>query len=352
MTLVAALHYARAGFPVFPCKATSAKDKGSKSPHLPGGTAPGRHDGGHWLATTDTQRVGEWWWRWPDALIGFPTGRRTGTVVVDLDPRETPIKAMVSALRDWCGGGLAGHDAGTGEILSPAVARTQGGGLHLYYAWPGEAELGAIADRVPTFPGEVRNRVGVFKEFLDHGEAPAALAHIDVRAEGGYVIAPPSVMDNGNRYAWERKPARNPGGGWHLPQMPPRLLAVITREWLPRGVVAARKERAEAARRFRGGEIGEPRVRAYVAAAVEGALREARSAPPGQRNQAVFEAAMRLGQFVRGGVLPRAEAEALLLANLPAGVPPGERKIQTTIRNGLTWDQIPAFDPQDLRSAA
>jgi len=93
---------------------------------------------------------------------------------------------------------------------------------------------------------------------------------------------------------------------------------------------------------------GAGRVARYVEAAVEGALAAARSAPEGQRNDAVFRAAMRLGQFVRSGHLEAGRAEQLLFANLPAGVSPGERKIGVTIRNGLAETRIPPFSEAEI----
>ena len=62
----------------------------------------------------------------------------------------------------------------------------------------------------------------------------------------------------------------------------------------------------------------------------------------------MFWAACRLGEFVRGQVLGRGEAEALLLAHLPAGVNPNEPKIRGTIRNGLSDTKTPAFSPDHL----
>jgi hypothetical protein len=52
--------------------------------------------------------------------------------------------------------------------------RTGGGGRHLYFAHPG---------------GLIRNKVGL---------APG----VDLRGDGGYVVAPPSVHSSGARYAW------------------------------------------------------------------------------------------------------------------------------------------------------
>ncbi len=333
----AALAYAAAGLPIFPCRCTIDKAKGSKAPHLPAASAPGKKDGGHWLASTDAERVGAWWRRWPDALIGFPTGRRTGTAVIDLDPRDTAVETMLQALIAWCGG-IAAHDPETGEIIRPALARTQSGGLHVYYRYPADHE--------------VDNRANLFGHFTRRGEAPAALEHIDVRGEGGYVIAPPSVMANGARYEWIFRPEKTDAGAWRLPPMPARLLAVITRELLPRAERVEAQRRKATAARFSGSEISDARVRRFVKGSIDKALRLSREAQPGKRNELLFEAAMWIGRFVRGGQISEGEAERLLVANLPAGVSPGEHKARQTIQNGLHWENVPAFSPDELRATA
>ena len=346
--LRAALAYAAAGFPVFPCRATSDKAKGSKAPHLPGESAAGKHDGGHWLASTDAATIEAWWGRWPDALIGFPTGLRSGVVVVDLDVKEATWEAMLAALKSFVGGDLSGVAAATGEFILPAVAATQSGGLHLYYAYPPEAALASLRARLATrgdaFDG-VPNRTNMFRAFVDAGAA-AALSHIDVRGQGGYVIAPPSRMESGSAWTWIERPPRGDDGRWALPQLPQILLETI--------VYLRQPAAAAPARRFapRASAIDDERVRRYVERSVAGALEVARHAQPGNRNAAVYWAACRLGQFVRGGALPRAAAEAALIANLPAGVSPGEAKILGTIRGGLDNDKSPPFSAQEMERAA
>lgn len=340
----AALAYAARGWPVFPCKATSDKAAGSKAPHLPGETSPGAKDGGHWLASTDRSRILDWWRRWPDALIGLPTGRRSGTVVVDIDPREHDFATMLDALTSWCGH-LRHEDADTGEIIEPAIAITQSGGLHLYFAWPDEAGFAVIARGLARVgqaaTGSIGNRTNLFRAFLPD-EAPAQLSHVDVRAEGGYVIAPPSIMSNGRAYEWLVPPEAT------LPPLPRRLRGIITGEFQ-----SERQKRERAAfegkrQRFSGGEISDDRVRRYVEQTIRGVLNTAASAGEGNRNAAVFWAACRLGEFVRGGMLPAGEAETLLLGHLPAGVSAGEKKIRTTIRNGLANADTPAFSADQL----
>lgn len=341
-----ALAYAAQGFPIFPANPAPKPSPFSKAPHLPKESAKGKRDGGHWLASLDASIIAGWWKRWPQALIGFPTGLRTRCVVIDLDPKDCPTKTMLAALTAWCGQ-LWQHDPETGEVIETPIARTQSGGLHLYFAWPNEPTLAEMAQNLTRLgkpvTGLIGNKADVFSRFLQAGECPAELAHIDVRGEGGYVIAPPSEMADGRRYEWIIP------RGERLPALPRRLRGVITGEFL---TDAERRSRVEAARRrparFDAAGISDARVRAYVARAIDGALADARGAGEGSRNQAVFLAAVSLSRFVRSGHLAKGEAESLLLANLPVGVSPAEPKIRGTIASGLGADRVPAFQPEQL----
>jgi len=340
--IAAAIRYAERGFPVFPCRETSDKAQGSKAPYLSGETKPGAKDGGHWLATTSVDEIETWWRRWPHALIGFPTGERSATVVVDLDPKDHKLADMYRALCDWCGGDMRGVEPSDGELILPGAALTQSGGLHLYYLYPSTKNLQALG--LP----QVGNRGDMFKHFVAHGEAAPVLAHIDVRGEGGYVIAPPSVMSNGAKYRWLVPPKGAGGGRFRLPYMPDALVEIVCGLRIPKAAQAEQEKRAEKAARFSGNAITDQRVRAYVKSMVDGALNFSAIAGEGNRNAAVYWAATRLAQFVKSGHLSRAEAEALLYAHLPAGVSPGERKIQGTIKSGLNSTQVVAFDPAQL----
>lgn len=106
--------------------------------------------------------IRQWWRRWPDANVGIVTGGLSGLVVVDVDPAHGGTESL-------------GHWERTHGALPHTVeARSGGGGRHLYFAHPG---------------GMVHNRVGL-------------LPGIDVRADGGLIVAPPSVHPSGNRYSW------------------------------------------------------------------------------------------------------------------------------------------------------
>ena len=158
-----ALNYAEKGWHVLPLHTAvngtcscSKRDCGSPGKHP-------RTEHGLSDATTDPNIIKEWWTRWPDANIGVRTGQISGVVVLDIDPKNGGLESW-SELQDIHG------------RVDALTCHTGGGGLHLYFQAP-ETELKSSA-------GEI---------------APG----VDTRAEGGYVIAPPSLHISGNRYAWE-----------------------------------------------------------------------------------------------------------------------------------------------------
>jgi len=123
-----------------------------------------------------------WWSLWPEANVGVVTGARARLAVVDLDGPQAPSLAEELGLPD-----------------APTVQT--GEGLHVYCS---------IA--APT-PSAVGLRPGV-----------------DLRADGAYVVAPPSIHPSGAVYAWLNSPNRD------LPPLPAWALRQDTRE-------AERKER-------------------------------------------------------------------------------------------------------------
>ena len=106
--------------------------------------------------------VRKWFTRWPDANVSVVTGALSGLVVLDVDPRHGGAQA------------LAAIETRHGALPQTVESVTGGGGRHVYFAHPG---------------GEVRNRVGL---------APG----IDLRGDGGTIVAPPSIHPSGNPYRW------------------------------------------------------------------------------------------------------------------------------------------------------
>jgi hypothetical protein len=163
--LEAALGYAARRIPVYPvhwprripggarlacsCPRGAACDRAAKHPLL-------RH--GVKEATTDPDRIGRWWHRWPQANVGLATG-----IVFDALDIDGP--AGLAALRQL-------QEAAGLPLPGPLVA-TGGGGWHHWFT--------------PTGLG---NR------------PPRGLAHIDWRGKGGCVLAPPSRHISGRSYRW------------------------------------------------------------------------------------------------------------------------------------------------------
>lgn len=112
--------------------------------------------------------VAEWFRRWPDANIGVVSGEISNLIVLDVDPKHGSDAALERLERTY------------GPVPATVEATTGGGGPHLYFAHPG---------------GLVRNRAG-----LAQG--------IDLRGDGGYIVAPPSIHPSGAFYEWA--PGRNP----------------------------------------------------------------------------------------------------------------------------------------------
>lgn len=131
-------------------------------------------------ASTDPERIREWWTTTPDANIGIATGTASNLVVLDLDSRAA-VASFVEAY---------------GDPSTPCS--TTGRGAHLLFAHPG---------------GRVRSRAG------------ALGPEIDVRGDGGYIVAPPSIHPSGKAYGWH--PERHPLFTVPVP-LPPALLDALS----------------------------------------------------------------------------------------------------------------------------
>jgi hypothetical protein len=95
-----ALHLATAhGMPVFPC--------GSSKQPL---TEHGFHD-----ASSDPEQIKQWWTRYPDALIGIPSGARFVVVDIDLQHKEA---------QEWYG---------RANLPATRIHITRSGGRHIFF---------------------------------------------------------------------------------------------------------------------------------------------------------------------------------------------------------------------------
>ncbi len=173
--LRAALWYAERGMPVLPLHTPKNGRCSCGRSDCPNPGKDPRIQGGYENATTEVTTIRGWWSRWPDANIGVVPGR-AGLIVFDVDGPEG--KASARAL---------------GLLAEPTVTTTTSRGVHLFFRHPG----GGIGNR---FPG---------------------VDHIDVRADKGYVIVPPSLHVTGHVYEWLRFDGVAP-----LP-VPPLALAAL-----------------------------------------------------------------------------------------------------------------------------
>jgi len=171
-----ALNLAYQGFAVFPlhtingrwdlepkyrctCKAAKTND---------GCDAPGKHplwekgtlERGLHDATKDFQQIENWWGKWSDANIGIVTGKVNGLFVVDIDGDKG--RDSLKNLQKKCG------------KLPPTLTARTGNGGHLFFRSGGH---------------EYKNRTAIYPG-------------VDIRGDGGYVVAPPSVHVSGKRYSW------------------------------------------------------------------------------------------------------------------------------------------------------
>jgi hypothetical protein len=149
----AALQLAQKGLAVFPCQ--------------PRGKEPACDTGLH-AATTDVERIDRWWNAFPELNIGIATGVASGIFVLDIDGEN--------------GEGSLLKLEGEHGTLPPTVEAITGKGRHCYFC---------------TGKHKIGNSVGQIGVGLD------------IRGDGGYVIAPPSIHPTSRPYAWSVDTARD-----------------------------------------------------------------------------------------------------------------------------------------------
>lgn len=279
--LAAALTAAARGWAVFPL--------------VPGEKIPAIRD---WeqRATTDQQQIHRWWARGARNNIAVATGR-SGLVVIDLDAARSDVAPERFA------GARNGHDAlamlaaeAGVEMLADTFTVATPGGRHLYYGAPSKVPL--------------RNSAG-------------ALAwRVDVRANGGYVVAAGSVRKPG-AYQVERPVPVADLPLWIAHALAPRPVSKPGDPMeLPRG-----------------------RSSAYVRAIVTRETQLVVTARTGTRHSTLLKAARTLGRLVGGEELVESDARTALQTAAAGhigvdGMTP--REVHQTIEDGLRYGiQLP-----------
>ena len=272
--LTAALDYAGHDWAVFParpdrkCSYKSAKYS----------------NGARWGATSDPAEVRRDFTRWPKARIGIPTGVNRIVVIETDTPEGHGIDGASS---------LAQLEAKHGPLPDTLMACSPSGSLHRYFRRPSP-----------------RIKIKTTASVIGDG--------IDVRGDGGMVIAPPSINLDGRRYCWINK--------LPIADMPAWLIE-LTREKPPtisQRAVAGIRTPIEA-------------LSKYGAAALRNEIDNIHQAEPGHRNAALNKAGFSLGQLVAIGLLDEVEVARLLFEAVAAwGNPNKDRDvIRYAMRAGL-----------------
>lgn len=266
----AALEYATTGWAVFPVAA------GDKHPLISKGAGGhGCHD-----ATRDSSIIKAWWQRWPEANIGLATGSINDIVVLDVDPRNGGDAALADLERRF------------GLLPQTAISHTGSGGRHVLFR------------HVPGVRGG------------SHRLGPG----LDIKSEGGYIVAPPSVHPSGRRYAWQVDAQLGSveiamAPAWLKPALvtapqPPRLGPKVSRCVIGLG-------------------------RARLAALARTVVR----ATEGSRNCVLFWAACRVAEMVAQNQLAGAFAmQVLVIAAQRAGLP--EHEASRTVESAFRTNQV------------
>lgn len=274
--ITAAVTYAVLGWPVLPIAGMVRGRCGCREGR--NCTHPAKHPlirEGTRGATTDLDRIRQWYNAWPWAGVGIVTGARSGLVVLDVDPRHGGNETLIE---------LVTH----GLSLPPTLmAETGGGGQHYFFI-----------DRT----GGVPNTSGRLPNF---GVTPG----LDLRGEGGYVVAAPSGHISGGFYQWVDSDA----GLAPLPE--------ILRRQRPKAQASLPK-------------TNNNHLTNYLQSAVNQERQRVLDAPIGTRNDALNRAAFALGTFVGAGVLnAQVVNDVLSEAASIAAIP--EREAKLTIHSGL-----------------
>jgi hypothetical protein len=244
--LEAALSYAARGWHVFPC---TPREKLPLTEH-------GWKD-----ATCDAAAIEHWWAEREDSNVAVATGP-SSLVVLDFDGRQGGLRTLDEL-----------EEKHTVLRLAPRVKTADG--FHIWFT-------GSVRSRATGRPG------------------------FEVKSQGRYVLAPPSVHPDGPLYCWVKELNAWP------PPFPPELAI----RWKPI----------------------DDKLTAWADKALADEIAVLAATPKGQRNEQLNKSAFSLGQIVGAGHLERGRVEVALLAAANANgsvEDDGEDAARATIRSGL-----------------
>ena len=258
----AAMHYADLGLLVFPLAA--------------GCKVPRKGSAGFKDATSDPERVRDWWDAHPTSNIGIATGHLVD--VIDIDGFDGQREFELLSARP------------PAHALSATV---RPGGVHVW---------------VPAVPGR-RSRVGV-------------VPHVDYRGLGGYAVAPPSQVNSyTNRYRWLSEFDLSTTKAWTPTEGP-----TWESRWAHAGPVAMRLTPAEMRQRP---VDSDPHKR------LDGIIATLLGSREGERNNVLYWCACRVADMWDDGQISDVAAvlDGLLVLTAHIGLPQGEAA--GTLASGL-----------------
>jgi hypothetical protein len=279
-----ALGYATLGWKVFPLKS------GDKLPI--GGTH------GHNEATSKYETVDHWWsTMYPGANIGIATGRLTGFFVLDVDQHsdDADMNGFLT---------LEKRVAQHGPLPQTLTARSPKGSLHIYFRMPSDSEVACSASMVG--------------------------GGLDIRASGGYIVAPPSLRAEGP-YRWLEG---HIPGTTEIAEAPAWLLEAIKQNSERRKKAEHDPETTARLIRMRENPRFREKMHGYSQRALDCELQNIRHAPQGQRNSTLFASAFSIGQLAATGILEEESSKAALIqAALDNAL--DEREARDTVTRGF-----------------
>ena len=226
-------------------------------PVRPGEKMPAVQWAAYQAAPASREQI-EGWWEGPfrGYGVGLIQGAAAGTLVIDIDDHELEGRNGSEALSEL--------ERRHGPLPETAEAITGSGGRHLFFRHPG---------------GDTRIRTA--KDVAGKG--------IDVRGDGGFVVAPPSLHASGRHYAWE------------VDHHPPDVMPAVAPGWL---IDIVRDPAPGAAPRQPGPSDG------TVTDATPTVLRtKIRSASDESVRKSCWEATRKVGPFLLSNGFPKIIAE-------------------------------------------
>jgi putative DNA primase/helicase len=224
------------------------------------------------VATTDRSTIEAWWRSYPDAVPALPAGGNN-LLGVDLD-----VKNGKDGISEW----RAIYKEHPFDWSAHPVVQTPSGGQHIYF----------------------RQRTG----FRLKCSVGLIASGIDLRGDGGYLIAPGACLANGSRYD------RIHGDMGSIPEVPDKIYDFLLAK------LQARKRDAPSPPPNSSRPTGQSRIEvtahqtAYAAKALEYEAAELANMLPGSgRNDALNRIGHRMGRFAGAGWIERQVVEEALM---------------------------------------